>query len=62
MAAWLDMPQIPFPRTGAPALRALEGAGYSHLQELDGIPMRSVLALPGMDPKERRDPLTPFAR
>ncbi|HRW02490.1 MAG: DNA-binding protein [Actinobacteria bacterium] len=56
------MPEIPFPRTGAPALRALEGAGYSHLQELDGIPMRSVLALPGMDPKERRDPLTPFAR
>lgn len=45
------MPQIPFPRTGAPALRALEGAGYSHLQELDGIPMRSVLALHGMGPK-----------
>lgn len=39
---------VPFPRTGAPALRALETAGYTHLHQLDGVPMRSVLALHGM--------------
>lgn len=43
--------QIPFPRTGAPALRALANAGYEHLQQLDGVPMRDVLALHGMGQK-----------
>ncbi len=42
---------VPFPRTGAPALRALANAGYEHLQQLDGVPMRSVLDLHGMGPK-----------
>lgn len=45
------MARVPFPRTGAPALRALEHAGYDHLQQLDGVPMREVLALHGMGPK-----------
>ena len=45
------MEHIAFPRTGAPALRALEAAGYEHLQQLDGVPMRSVLDLHGMGPK-----------
>lgn len=42
---------VPFPRTGAPALRALAAAGYEHLQQLNGVPMRSVLDLHGMGPK-----------
>lgn len=45
------MTNMPFPRTGRPALNALEAAGYRHLGELDGVPMRSVLALHGMGPK-----------
>ncbi len=45
------MDDVPFPRTGAPALRALASAGYTHLGQLDGIPMRSVLAWHGMGPK-----------
>lgn len=45
------MTNVPFPRTGAPALRALAGAGYTHLQQLDGVPMSDVLALHGMGPK-----------
>lgn len=45
------MTQVPFPRTGRPALNALEHAGYSHLADLDGVPMRQVLDLHGMGPK-----------
>lgn len=45
------MATVPFPRTGAPALRALDQAGYRHLGELDGVPMAAVLALHGMGPK-----------
>lgn len=45
------MDPVPFPRTGAPALRALDTAGYTHLGELDGVPMSDVLALHGMGPK-----------
>lgn len=45
------MATISFPRTSAPALRALESAGYTHLGQLDGVPMRDVLALHGMGPK-----------
>lgn len=45
------MADIPFPRTGAPALRALEAAGYRHLHQLDGVPMTDILRLHGMGPK-----------
>lgn len=45
------MADVPFPRTGAPALRALENAGYTHLAQLDGVRMADVLALHGMGPK-----------
>lgn len=45
------MTEVPFPRTGRPALAALEAAGYRHLQELDGVPMRDVLGLHGMGPR-----------
>lgn len=45
------MAEIPFPRTSAPALRALANAGYSYLGELDGVPMAAILALHGMGPK-----------
>lgn len=45
------MDNVPFPRTGAPALRALEAAGYDHLHQLDGVRMRDILALHGMGQK-----------
>ena len=45
------MTEIPFPRTSRPALSALAHAGYTHLGELDGIPMRAILDLHGMGPK-----------
>ena len=45
------MADVPFPRTGAPALRALAAAGYTHLGQLDGVPLKDVLALHGMGPK-----------
>ena len=45
------MAEITFPRTGRPALDALANAGYTHLAEHDGVPMREVLALHGMGPK-----------
>lgn len=32
-------------------MRALEAAGYFHLEQLDGVPMPAVLALHGMGPK-----------
>ncbi|RRJ86448.1 helix-hairpin-helix domain-containing protein [Gulosibacter macacae] len=45
------MSEIPLPRTGAPALRALASAGYTHLGQLNGVPMADVFALHGMGPK-----------
>ncbi|MFV0532656.1 MAG: DUF1801 domain-containing protein [Cumulibacter sp.] len=45
------MADVHFPRTSAPASRALASAGYTHLGELAGVPMRDVLALHGMGPK-----------
>lgn len=47
----LSMVDVPFPRTGAPALRALESAGYTHLGQIHGVRMADVLALHGMGPK-----------
>lgn len=43
--------EVPFPRTGAPAIRALQAAGFTHLGQLDGVRMADVLALHGMGPK-----------
>lgn len=45
------MGPVPFPRTGAPAPRALNTAGYAPIGELEGVPMADVLALHGMGPK-----------
>ncbi len=45
------MDHVPFPRTGAPALRALASAGYEHLAQLDGVRMSHVPALHGMGQK-----------
>ena len=45
------MTQIPLPRTGAPASRALAEAGYRHLGQLENVPMRDVLALHGVGPR-----------
>lgn len=45
------MGPVPFPRTGAPAPRALDTAGDAPIGELDGVPMADVLALHGMGPK-----------
>lgn len=42
------MTQIPLPSMSAPAARALANAGYTHLGQLDGAAMPSLLALHGM--------------
>ncbi|MEV8096889.1 helix-hairpin-helix domain-containing protein [Kitasatospora sp. NPDC085879] len=45
-------PQGDFPRTiGAPATRALLGAGYTRLDELAGVPVADLRRLHGMGPK-----------
>ncbi|MFD4714549.1 DNA-binding protein [Streptomyces sp. NPDC058430] len=44
-----------FPRgIGAPALRALNGAGYTELAQLAGVPVNELKALHGMGPKALR--------
>jgi hypothetical protein len=44
-----------FPRgIGAPATRALLGAGYTELAELDGVPAEELKKLHGMGPKAIR--------
>lgn len=42
---------VDLPRTSQPALSALGSAGFAHLEQLHGVPMRDVLALHGMGPK-----------
>jgi len=42
------------PRIGAPATRALHGAGYTGLGQLDGVPRAELAALHGMGPKALR--------
>ncbi|WP_435206727.1 helix-hairpin-helix domain-containing protein [Micromonospora sp. bgisy143] len=39
------------PQIGAPATRALHGAGYTTLRELAGVPRTELAALHGMGPK-----------
>lgn len=39
------------PKVGAPATRALHGAGYTTLRELAGVPRTELAALHGMGPK-----------
>jgi hypothetical protein len=44
-----------FPKgIGAPATRALEGAGYSRLEELADVPASELKRLHGMGPKALR--------
>ncbi|RVU22776.1 DNA-binding protein [Streptomyces antnestii] len=44
-----------FPRgIGAPATRALNAAGYTHLAQLSGVPVDELKALHGMGPKALR--------
>ncbi len=42
------------PRIGAPATRALHGAGYTSLRQLAGVPRSDLAALHGMGPKALR--------
>lgn len=42
--------RTPFPKLAQPALRALAGAGYDHLEQLDGIPEASLAGLHGIGP------------
>ncbi len=44
-------PEGGLPRIGAPATRALQGAGYTTLRSLDGASRRALLELHGMGPK-----------
>jgi hypothetical protein len=46
--------EVDFPRIGAPATRALLGAGYRQLTELNGVPRRQLGELHGMGPKALR--------
>ncbi len=39
---------------GAPATRALTGAGYTRLGQLDGVPRDELAALHGVGPKALR--------
>jgi hypothetical protein len=39
------------PRIGAPATRALNHAGYTHLSQLAGVPRVELARLHGMGPK-----------
>jgi hypothetical protein len=42
------------PKVGAPATRALNGAGYHSLEDLDGVSRTSLLALHGVGPRAIR--------
>lgn len=47
-----DPQRKPLPRAiGAPATRALEGAGYRDLRQLAGVPAAELKKLHGMGPK-----------
>jgi hypothetical protein len=50
-----DQDEIGFPRgIGAPATRALQGAGYARLGQLAGVPAAELKKLHGMGPKALR--------
>ncbi len=40
-----------FPKMGQPAVGALAAAGYTHLEQLDGVSGKAILKLHGMGPK-----------
>ncbi len=42
------------PKIGAPATRALAGAGYTALRQLAGVPRAELAKLHGMGPKALR--------
>lgn len=42
---------IPFPKTSAPAQRALDGAGYTSLEDLTKVTEADLLKLHGMGQK-----------
>ena len=42
------------PKIGAPATRALAGAGYTALRQLDGVPRAELERLHGVGPKALR--------
>jgi DNA-directed RNA polymerase alpha subunit len=42
------------PKIGAPATRALHGAGYETLESLAGVPEKELAKLHGMGPKALR--------
>ncbi|MEU2117578.1 DNA-binding protein [Streptomyces sp. NPDC016459] len=55
MAIASDRPETDFPRAvGAPATRALAGAGYTRLDQLAGVPAAELAALHGVGPKALR--------
>jgi predicted flap endonuclease-1-like 5' DNA nuclease len=43
-----------FPKIGAPAIRALNNAGYTHLEQLTSISESELSKLHGMGPKAIR--------
>lgn len=43
-----------FPKIGAPALRALRAAGYTHLAQLTSVSEKELSQLHGMGPKALR--------
>lgn len=46
--------QTDFPKTSNPALRALNNAGYTHLEQLTEVSEQDLLKLHGMGPKAIR--------
>ena len=42
------------PKIGAPAIRALNNAGYTSLRQLAGVPLAELAKLHGMGPKALR--------
>lgn len=46
--------QTVFPKIGNPALRALNGAGYTYLEQLTEVSEKELLKLHGMGPKAIR--------
>jgi hypothetical protein len=49
-----QQPAHDFPKTSAPAQRALEGAGYTRLEQLTKVTEAELLKLHGMGPKAIR--------
>jgi hypothetical protein len=47
----MNPPLDELPRIGAPATRALNGAGYTALGQLVGVPRAELAKLHGMGPK-----------